>query len=164
LLSGCTGSPQWYAPPEQQKPIEAFGAGRLARSIAMTDPNADAHLVRDISHLVEGGSWRWAGRHPQMRFYLDTVRNLKFSLEFSMAEATFRETGPVTLTFLANGRPFDQLRYSQPGRQSYKGPVPETLLKAGEDNIVEIEPDKVWISKDDGAALSILILRAGFVD
>ena len=129
----------------------------------MNDPDADAHLLRDISHFVEGGRWRWAGEHPQMRFYLESASNLKLSLNFSIAEATFQQTGPITLTYLINGRPFDKVRYAGAGEQHYEKPVPESLLRAGQENLVEIQPDKVWTSKDDGAKCSILLIRAGFV-
>ena len=130
----------------------------------MNAPNADAHLVRGISHYVEGGAWRWAGQHPQMRFFLETARNLKFSLDFSVTRTIFQETGPVTLSVLINGRLFDKVRYDRPGDQHYEKPVPESLLEAGRENLVEIEPDKVWTSKEDGVKLSIILIRAGFVE
>jgi len=130
----------------------------------MNAPNADAYLVRDISHYVEGGAWRWAGQHPQMRFFLDTVRHLKFSLDLSITETVFHQTGPMTLSLVINGHPFDRVRYDQPGGQHYEQPVPESLLKAGQENLVEIEPDRVWTSEEDGAKLSIILIRAGFVE
>ena len=164
LLVSCSRGPDWYAPPAQRKSLEGSDDGRLARYIAMNAPNADAHLVRDINRSVEGGAWRWAKQHPQMRFFLESVRNLKFSLDFSITEATFQETGPVTLSFLINGRLFDKVRYDRPGDRHYEKSVPESLLEAGRENLVEIEPDKVWTSKEDGTKLSIILIRAGFVD
>ena len=164
LLVSCSRGPEWYAPPAQRKPLEVSDDGRLGRYVVMNAPNADAHLVRDISHYVEGGAWRWAGQHPQMRFFLETARNLKFSLDFSVTQTTFQETGPVTLSVLINGRLFDKVRYDRPGDRHYEKPVPESLLEAGRENLVEIEPDKVWTSKEDGVKLSIILIRAGFVD
>ena len=161
VSAGCSRGPEWYAPPPQRTPSEASAFGRY---IDMNSPNADAHLLRDISHTVEGGVWRWAGQHPQMRFHVDTVSNLKFSLDFSIAEATFQETGPITLTFLINGRLLDKLQFARAGDHHYEKPVPESLLRVGQENLVEIEPDKVWTSKEDGARLSILLIRAGFVE
>ncbi len=130
----------------------------------MNDPNADAHLLRDISHYVEGGVWRWAGAQPQMRFYVESTRNLKLSVDFHIAEATFKETGPLTLTFLVNSRRLDAARYDQPGDHHFEKAVPEGMLLAAQDNTVVIQPDKVWTSKEDGAKLSVLLVRAGFVD
>jgi hypothetical protein len=161
-LAGCARGPEWYAPPEQRQPLEPSGVGRLSSYVAMNDPNADPHLLRDVSHFNEGGGWRWAGPRPQMRFYLETTHNFRLSLDFVIAETTFKETGPVTLTFLINGRPFDKVRYAGPGEQHYEKPVPEPLLRAGQDNLVEIEFDRVWTSPDDGAKLSILLVHAGF--
>ena len=130
----------------------------------MNGPNADAHLLRDISRTVEGGVWRWAGQHPQMRFYVGAASNLKLSVDFSIAESTFKETGPITLSFLINGHPLDKAAFARAGDHHYEKPVPESLLRAGGENIVEIEPDQVWTSEQDGARLSILLIRAGFVE
>ena len=164
VLAGCSRAPDWYPPPEQRSALQASDDGRIGRFIAMNAPNADAYLVRDISHYVEGGAWRWAGPHPQMRFFLETAHRLKFSLDFSVMQSTFQETGPVTLSFLINGHPFDKLRCDGPGDQHYEKPVPESLLYAGRENLVEIEPDKVWTSREDGAMLSVILIRAGFVE
>jgi len=99
-----------------------------------------------------------------MRFYVGAASNLKFSLDFSIAESTFKETGPITLSFLINGHPLDKAAFARAGDHHYEKPVPGALLRAGGENIVEIEPDRVWTSKQDGARLSILLIRAGFVE
>jgi hypothetical protein len=138
--------------------------GRLGRYVAMNDPNADAYLVDDISRRVEGGAWRRAGQRPRMRFFLEAARHLKLSVDFVIAEASFQQTRPVTLSFIINGRPFDSVRYDRPGDQHYEKPVPESLLRAGQENSVEIESDKVWTSRQDDSKLSIILIRAGFVD
>jgi hypothetical protein len=164
LAAGCARQPQWYALPAQRNPAETAAYGHLGRYIAMDNPNADAHLVRDISHLLEAGAWRWAGEHPQMKFYLQRADNLKFSMDFSFTENTFRDTGPVTLTFLINGHLFDKVRYAQAGEQHFEKPVPNSLLLVGQDNLVAIEPDKIWTSKDDNLKFSFVLVRAGFVD
>ena len=156
----------WTSPDDGAKlSILLVRAGfvRLGQYVAMNDPRAGAHLMRDISRFVEGEGWRWAGQRPQMRFYLEAASNLRFCLDFSIPEATFKDTGPMALAYLINGRPLDKVRYLQAGVQHYEKPVPESLLRAGQENLVEIEPDKVWTSKDDGAKLSILLIRAGFV-
>ena len=164
VLAGCSSAPDWYTVPPQRAARGAAGSGRLGSYVAMNDPNADAHLLRDISHSIEGGMWRWAGWRPRMRFGLEAVRNIRFSLDFSIAEATFRETGPITLALLINGHPLDQVQISSAGEHHYEKPVSEALLLAGQENLVDIEPDRVWVSKEDGARLSILLIRAGFVE
>ncbi len=140
------------------------GFDHIGSFVLMSDPRADWYLLRDIGPAEEGDGWRWAGPRPLMRFYLETARNLRFSLDFSIADVTFKETGPLTLSYRINGHPFDKIRYTQSGQHHYEKPVPESLLQSGRENLVEIEPDKVWISKDDGKKLSILLLRAGFVN
>ncbi|HSW49244.1 MAG TPA: hypothetical protein VLH09_03670 [Bryobacteraceae bacterium] len=162
LLAGCATGPEWYPLPEQQRAPDPAGVGRLSSYISMKEPNADAHLLRDISHYVEGSDWRWAGARPQMRFFLGSTRNVRFLMDFSIAEATFKDTGPVIFTFLVNGSAFDKIRYAAAGVKHYEQSVPAHLLRANQENVVEIEFDKVWTSKEDGARLSILLLRAGF--
>jgi hypothetical protein len=163
-LGACSTGPEWYAPPAQRKALEGAGDGRIARYIEMNAPNADAHLMRDISRYIEGGVWRWAGPHPQMRFFVESARHLRFSLDFAITESVFQQTGPMTLSFLVNGQPFDKSRHDRPGEYHYERQVPESMLRAGQENLVEIEPDRIWTSKEDGTQLSIILIRAGFVD
>jgi hypothetical protein len=85
-------------------------------------------------------------------------------MDFSLAEQTFRETGPVTLTFTLNGKFFDRVRYDKAGHQHYfRDVAPEFLHKNGV-NLVAIDPDKVWVSKADGGKLAFILTYAGFVE
>lgn len=129
----------------------------------MNDPMADAYIVRDVSKTTEGNSWRWAYKHPALRFYLRSIDGIKFALDAGIAELTFKETGPVTLTVLINDHELDKLRFDQPGNRHFEKEVPAAFLRAGAENLVAIEPDKFWVSKQDGATLSFVLIQAGFV-
>ena len=162
-LGACSRVPDTYAPPIQREPLAGRELRSLGSSVAMSDPMADAYIVRDVSRTTEGGQWRWAYQHPELRFFLDRVENRKFALDFSLPEITFKETGPITLTFRINGHPLDRVRFDRTGDHHYEKPVPASFLKPRADNFVAIETDKQWVSKVDGARLSFVLIRAGFV-
>jgi hypothetical protein len=162
FLAGCTSIPDTYAPPEQRPGVDPQ-VPRLGAYVRMGDPEADLYLVRDVSRTLEGGAWRWAFKRPELRFFVTSVERLRFVLEFTIAEALFPETGPVTLAVFVNGQLLASERYGQAGAHRFEKPVPPSLLKPGALNLVAIEPDKVWVSKEDGATLGFVLSGAGFV-
>ena len=162
LFSGCGRAPDIYAPPVQRQPLTGPEA-HLGSFIAMSDPLADAYIVRDISRTTEDRTWRWAYKHPELRFYLRSIANLKFVLDAGVPEPSFKDTGPVALTIRINDREFDRLRFNRPGNQHYEKPVPAEFLRAGSENFVAIEPDRLWVSRQDGAELGFVLVKAGFL-
>ncbi len=163
FLAGCNSPPSSYAPPAQRA-APAQGAQRLGHYVAMNDPSVESYIVRDISPGLEAGTWRWVFRRPELKFYLETDRNLKFEMNFSMPGATMQETGPVTLSVFINNRLLGKFRYDTEGIKRLEQKVPPGFLKAGAINTVAIEPDKVWISKQDGAALGFILSGVGFTE
>ena len=162
LSAGCSRTPDIYQPPIQRKPLTGPDA-HIGQFINMNEPSADAFIVRDISRTTEAGSWRWAYRHPQLRFYLRNVDRLHFVMDVGLAENTFRETGPVTLTVQINGHDFDKFVLDKPGDRHFDKLVPAALLQPHSENFVSFETDKQWVSKEDGAVLSFVLRRAGFI-
>ena len=123
----------------------------------------DAYIVRDISNTTEG-RWRWAYNHPEMRFYVTKTAGVKLAVDLSIPQATFKDTGPVNITLSVNGHPVEKLHFDKPGDRHADTAVPAEFLKAREDNLLAMEADKKWVSKQDGAILSFLIIRAGFTE
>jgi hypothetical protein len=162
LLAACSRTPDIYQPPIQRKPLTGPEA-RLGSYVNMNELNADAYIVRDISRTTEAGMWRWTFRHPQLRFFLRGIDKLKFVMDMGVSETTFKGTGPVVLTIRINERELDKIRFDQPGDRHFEKPVPAGLLQAGSENFVSFETDKQWISPEDGAVLSFVLTRAGFV-
>ena len=117
--------------------------------------------MRDVSPAVES-TWRWTYKRPELQFYLARTENLRFAMDFSIAGATFKDTGPVTLSVFVNGRFLHKQRYDQPGEKKMDVPVPPGMLTPEALNKVAIEPDKVWVSKEDGANLGFILSAAGF--
>ena len=164
FLAGCSSAPDTYAPPVQRQPLTVPArSGSLGLFVSMSDPFAGAYIVRDVSDTTESGGWRWAYRRPELRFFVPAAAShLNFTMDFSFPERMFRETGPVTLTISINGRLFDRPHYEKGGQQHYRREVPPGMLEADAENTVTIEPDKVWVSKTDGAALGFILAGAGF--
>ena len=85
FLSGCANIPDSYAPPMQRKPLTGTEASPVGHFVTMSDPNSDAYIVKDVSPAAEAGTWRWTGKRPELRFYLETTEHLNFKADFSIA-------------------------------------------------------------------------------
>jgi len=126
----------------------------------MNGPYAMAYVVQDVRDLLEPGAWRWTSRRPELRIYLDDIRGLKFTTDFTVTESGFRCTGPVTISFSVNGQLLERVKYEQPGEQHFEKLVPESWLHAGWLNFVPMEPDKTW--SDAKFTYGFILTRAGF--
>jgi hypothetical protein len=163
VWAGCTSLPDTFPPPAQRQPLTVPPSTPFGYFVAMSDPNAEAYIVQGFADASEG-SWRWAHDHPVLRFYVPEVPRVNFTMDFSLPEQTFRETGPVTLTFTLNGKLFDRVRYEHAGQQHYSRAVPPEFLHKNGVNLVAIDPDHVFIAKADGAKLGFILSRAGFAE
>ena len=98
LLAGCANIPDSYAPPIQRKPLTGAEPSPIGTFVNLGEPSADAYIVRDITGYVESSGWRWTRKRPELRFFLDSIDHLKFKADFSIADATLKDTGPVTIS------------------------------------------------------------------
>jgi hypothetical protein len=163
LLAGCVNIPDTYAPPMQRRPLAGPDTSRLKHFIAMNDPAAQDHFLRDIRGL-ESDSWRWTGKNPTLRFVLPTVEALKLKVDFSISGDTFASTGPFHITYWVNGRQLDKVRYTAAGPQSFVKPVQAAWLAKDADNIVKMELEKVFVAERDKVELGVTLARVGFVE
>src|SRR5437899_10823478 len=90
FLGGCANIPDSYAPPVQRKPLGGTETSAVGHFVNMSDPLADAYIVKDVSESAEGGAWRWTRKRPELRFFLETVEHLIFKADISIAEATLK--------------------------------------------------------------------------
>jgi hypothetical protein len=160
LCAGCSRLPDSFAPPPQRPPLDIPPGLPVGYFVYMADPESDRYVVQGFAARSEA-PWRWAYDHPVLRFLGPDMTRVRFFMDFSIPERTFRETGPVTLTLSLNGEVFDRLRCAQPGQQHYSHPAPAGLRRNAM-NIVSIDPDKLWVSKEDGTKLGFILARAGF--
>jgi hypothetical protein len=92
---------------------------------------------------------------------LRQAENLVYTLDFSIADSTFKDTGPVTLTFFVNDRIIGTRRYTLPGTYHFEQPVPPNWVEAGKEATLAAEIDKVWVAPQDGAKLGFILSRIG---
>lgn len=159
-LCSCSEPVLEFAPPEQRPPIGEYRSA-AARVISMDEPDAPRRFVRDISEAA-AANWRWTGQSPAVRIRVRSTENLKYVIDFTIADATYKETGPVTVTFTVNDHVLDRVRYASPGAKHFEKAVPAGWLEAGKDAIAGAQVDKVWVSKEDGARLGLILSRIGF--
>jgi hypothetical protein len=164
FLLGCGNGnvPDYYAPPIQRKPLTGADPSPVGRFVNLAETNAEAYVIRDVNHGSEGDLWRWTRKRPELRFFLETIDHLDFKADFSIADATFKDTGPVTISVFINGNLLDKIKCAEPGEKHFSKPVPESFLHAKALNFVALDIDKVWVSKTDGAELGFILIRAGF--
>jgi hypothetical protein len=164
FLAGCANIPDSYAPPGQRKPLSGAEPSPIGTFVNLGEPIADAYIVHDVAGYVESSSWRWTRKRPELRFFLDGTEHLKFKADLSIADATLKDTGPVTISIFINGHPLDSVKYAAAGRKQFEKPVPAAFLHPKAVNFVALEIDKVWVSKTDGAVLGFILTSAGFTE
>ena len=152
----------WYPPPAQRPSLDLPSSLPFGYFVAMSDPNAASYLVGGFRDQSEG-PWRWTHEHPVLRFYLPRVPRLRFVMDLAFPDQTFAQTGPVNVTIRVNGKEFDRVRYTKPGREEYSREVAWQWLHADGVNTVALEPDKV-ATGPGGERLGFVLTRAGFVE
>ncbi len=162
-MAACVGIQDTYAPPDQRKPLSVEDPSPLKAFIRMNEPWAPSHFIRDISQELQGGTWRWTQQRPTMMFLVKSTKGQKFSSDFTIADLTFQQTGPVTISVTINDHLLDKATYSKSGYQHFEKPVPEAWLHAKAENVVVMEIDKLWVAPADKATFGFILTTAGFV-
>jgi hypothetical protein len=83
-------------------------------------------------------------------------------VEYSVAEATFKDTGPVHFKFFVNEKLLGEAHHDKPGAYTFEKPVPAQMLRANAENDLAVEVDKPWIAPGDGAKLGFILTSIGF--
>ncbi|MDQ6677620.1 MAG: hypothetical protein M3Z09_10030 [Acidobacteriota bacterium] len=162
VLTGCSGSSD-SKPPEQRAGAEAPQATPTLSVIKMNDPDVKAYIVKDVSDGLDPGGWRWTFDRPELRFLVKTTDGVHAVADFSIADATMKDTGPVTVSFFVNGKLLGTEKYSKSGSYHFDKPVPADLLTAGKLATFAMRPEPIWISPTDKQHLGLILIRAGFI-
>ena len=152
--------PEPYAPPVQRQPFEDARPHHMSRIVDMTDEDAESHIVADI---LPGGpaAWKWAHQKPTVKVQVRSNQGLRYVIDFSLPDVTFKETGPVTVSFLVNDHLLDSVRYAAPGEYHFEKPVPAEWVEPFKDTLVAASVDKVWVAPTDHAKLGLILTRIG---
>lgn len=159
-LGACQNMPEPYAPPEQRQPLKELRPYRIDRVFNMSDGDAPPHFVQDISPAL-ADSWRWTGKHPAIHVLMRANDGVRYAIDFTLPQVTFRETGPVTLSFDVNDHKLDSVRYTEPGNKHFEKPVPKEWIPKGRESTVAAEIDKTWTRESDGNKLGFILTRIG---
>lgn len=163
VLCGCSNLPEPYAPPTQRPFFEA--PPEPARILNMADADAESHFVQDISAELQGNTWRWTGKRPTIRLHLRLNQKLTYAIDFAIADSTFQQTGPVTVSLFVNDHLLDRVRCTSPGRQRIQKPIPTQWLGVDEDVTLAADVDKLWSSpQTDSQPLGIILVSLGLVE
>lgn len=164
LLTACEREPQWVPMPPQQVFNPQAEPARYLTFIRMNDTKAPAFLSADINPgPPEGVGWRWTRQRPELKFTLEETQNRRVVWNFGITPATFRQTGPVTITFFVNGRMLDRVRYAEPGDRHFEKPVAAEWLKPHQPTLIAAQIDPVFVSPGDGVKLGIILASAGII-
>jgi hypothetical protein len=161
-LTSCQDLPPAYPVPEQRPAFDNFKT-HSARMVNMGDTDAPSRFVRDISPELNG-SWRWSLARPAVRIRVRSDQTLKYKIDFTVPDVTFKDTGPVTIAFTVNDHVLDRIRYTTAGGEHFEKPVPPEWIEAGKDAIVGAEIDKLWTSSRDGKQFGFIITRIGLTE
>jgi len=162
LLVACGREAGWLPIPSQHSLDLGLDPNGVGPIVKMADPDADDYLVRDVGLMP--GIWRWAYLHPELRFRVAHADGVRFTAEINITEVTFKVTGPVVVAYSVDGRRLGSIRCDRPGTYTIDQAVPPAWLVPGNYIHVTFDADRHWVSPEDGAQLSFLLLRAGFTE
>ncbi len=129
--------------------------------IDMGDEDIAPHIVKDVYENT-GSAWRWTKAEPTLKVLVFTTDHVKFIADFSLWDEAFKQTGPLDLTFLVNGKTLDTVRYASPGAKHFEKPVPPDWLATDVESTITVKVDKLYVAPHDGAKFGIILSRIGF--
>jgi hypothetical protein len=162
LQLGCQRSPEaGSAPPGQNAPVKLVERPTKP-FIEMNDPAVKGYIVQDINDFLEASTWRWTFNRPELRFYLAKTENLQLEIDFAIAGATLKDTGPVTVSTFVNGKPLGEMKCAKATDYKFVKAVPANWLNTDDATLVAAEVRPLW-KTPDGKQLGFILIRAGFV-
>jgi hypothetical protein len=161
VVSGaCVRTPDSYPLPQQHNPFLAGGVP-ASEFLTMDHPDLRKAVVKDVL-VDEQGPWRWTGPDPELRFSLSSLRDRTLVVEFVINDRTFRDTGPVTVSFYVNDHLAGQERYTSDGDKSFEKAIPTEWLQGRQETRVHLHVHNVWPTA--GGSLGVLLKRMGFAE
>jgi hypothetical protein len=162
LTTSCVSSPDHYPIPEQHREFRAEPL-MYSEFVDAADTDADRFFVRDIKPS-DGGPWRWTHEEPELKFVISSeAADRQLVVEFTINGDTFKDTGPVAISFYVNDQLIAQERYTSPGDKKFQHSVSAAILKPGKENRVRMHVHDAWQTPYRGIRYGVLFRRAGFL-
>lgn len=168
LLSGssCFGETKSYPPPPQvvmpsgpEPPIAVAAGERLL--VAMSDPDANVHILADVFDAPDGSEFRFTGLHPQFLLHVDNLAGLVLYVRFFNHDEALRARGPVSLTVRVNGKTLESRRFDTPGDLESRWPLREGWLEKPGPVEISLDVDPPW-PQPGGTKRGVLMHSIGF--
>ena len=165
LACSCSRAPESYPPPVQviwpsgPEPAVAIPAGRL--TIAMSDPDIDAHILHDVYPALTGAEWRFTGPHPAFRAEVDDRHNLDFYVRFFVGDDVLLSSRSMEFSVNINGHQFHSYRFSSPGDTEYRRPVPDDWIATAGPIDISLDVNTTW-RLPDGTVYGLFLNSIGF--
>jgi hypothetical protein len=164
LTPGCERPAEIYRPPAQRRPYEIAEPKRLGHFAAMSAENATDHILGGVLLPLHDNQWRWTLQEPVLRFTAPRANGLKFRLDYTVPELTFRDTGPVAIEVRIGACLLDTISVQKGGSASFEKPVPPECLTTARPVIVRLKVDKTWQGAQDRQPRGFVLTGAGFVE
>lgn len=164
LLAGCERRADIYRPPIQRSPYEVTEPQTAGHYVTMSAANAQDHIVSGILPELHDHRWRWTLQEPVLRFRVPRTNGLKFHMDFTVPELTFRETGPVKIEIFIGACLLDTISMQKDAVTSYEKQVPPECLTVSRPVVVRMRVDKTWQGADDRQPRGFILTGAGFVE
>lgn len=162
LATSCTPVPQWYPVSYQRVLTVGADPAGLGEYFSFGQRAAQEYVVAEVLEGSPNDVWRWTNQNPTLRFFLLEPEGWEFQVNFTLAESTWKSTGPVGLRVLLNGEVLGTAAGLGQGRHEKRWAVPSALIKPKAENIVRLELDKVLVAEGDGVKLGMILEAAGF--
>jgi hypothetical protein len=148
----------------QTLPVVRWRAPLIKKEVLeMGDPDVLEYIVQDVSDSPGANTWRWTFDRPELRFLLSPGKRYKFEADFSVAAETLKDTGPVTISFLINGRKLGSMRYLESGSYQFIEPISQGWIKPDGDTTVALIVQPLWTGPD-GKHLGLILSKVGFLN
>jgi hypothetical protein len=166
ILILCSCTPATYPPPAQavlpsgpEPPFTPDPAAGLI--VAMSDPDADAHILADVFPSDPGSEWRFTGLHPRFRLDVQHASPLYFYLHFSNLDEMLRARGPVTFAIAIDGKRLQAPTFKVSGDLEYRWPVADGWVPNRGSVEISIDISPPWIPSD-GTPRGTFLNTVGF--
>jgi hypothetical protein len=163
-LGGCQRQPELYRPPIQRRPYEIVEPKSLGHYATMNAPNALDHVVSGVLPELHDGRWRWTLQEPVLQFRVPRTNGLKFQMEYTVPQVTFKETGPVKIEIVIGACALDVIDVQKDLVGTHDKEVPPSCLTVDRPVVVRMKVDKVWTGADDRQPRGFILTSAGFVE
>ncbi|HEV2688502.1 MAG TPA: hypothetical protein VGV35_08100 [Bryobacteraceae bacterium] len=165
FLAACS-HPEAYPPPAQvvlpsgPEPAVAPPTGPR-QMVAMSDPDADAHILADVFPANDDPEYRFTGLHPRFRLEVRDPSRLVFYLRFFNAGDALLARGPVSFTVKINGKKFRSQNFVYEGGVEYRHLLPDGTVTQPGSVEVSLDISPPWHYPGDGT-LGLMLHTIGF--